>query len=449
MITTPTILIGIANNKMNKLIYSKNEIYYYVVGEVIRKRLCSLFDALGNISSYNDYYCFTKKYSQFKQFSFCYASVLLNYKLNEKQGMVIAIDNVTHELYLPSKNEFNCISLGYHYPHLVCNAKEDNTKYKKLMKVVLAELTDKMYRSYMKKEIEKLMNQVIQEIKNINTKTSYVELESDSSEEYENDFEIDYEEQVKLLEPIEEESLDSVVEELNEIMTVTHNHLPKSKYYNPVILTKEKQEDKPIVEFLEVKDEVEQIEQVEEKPLEKSLPSIDEVEFLEVKDEVEQIEEKPLEKSLPSIVEFLQVKDEVEEVEDVQEKPLEKSLSSIVEFLEVKDEVEQIEEKPLEKSLPSIVEFLEVKDQVEQVEEKPLEKSITETIIEDIELEIVKAEENEDEEIQENKEEPLQSSTLVTELFQKFQNKVEEVKPEVNVEPKKTYNRFWSYLGWK
>ena len=59
MITTPTILIGIANNKMNKLIYSKNEIYYYVVGELIRKRLCNLFDALGNISSYNDYYCFT------------------------------------------------------------------------------------------------------------------------------------------------------------------------------------------------------------------------------------------------------------------------------------------------------------------------------------------------------------------------------------------------------
>ena len=97
----------------------------------------------------------------------------------------------------------------------------------------------------MKKEIEKLMNQVIQEIKNINTKTSYVELESDSSEEYENDFEIDYEEQieqVKHLEPIEEESLDSVVEELNEIMTVTHNHLPKSKYYNPIVVTPEKEE---------------------------------------------------------------------------------------------------------------------------------------------------------------------------------------------------------------
>jgi hypothetical protein len=402
MITTPTILIGIANNKMNKLIYSKNEIYYYLVGEVIRKRLCNLFDALGNISSYNDYYCFTKKYSQFKQFSFCYASVLLNYTLNEKQGMVIAIDNVTHELYLPSKNEFNCISLGYHYPHLVCHAKEnnyieaDNKKYKKLMKVVLAELTDKMYRSYMKKEIENLMNQVIQEINIINSKTSYVQIESDDSEEYENDFEIDYEEQieqVKLLEPIEEESLDSVIQELNEVMTITNNHLPKYNNYTPIVLNTEK-----------------------------SL-----VEFLEVKDEVEQVEEKPLEKSLPSIVEFL----------------------------EVKDEVEQVDEKPLEKSLPSLVEFLEVKDEVEQVEEKPLEKSITESIIEDIEVEIVKAEEtleeNEDEEIQEKKEEvkePLQSSTLVEEIFQKFQNKPED-KAEVKTEPKKTYNTFWTYLGWK
>ena len=109
-------------------------------------------------------------------------------------------------------------------------------------------------------------------------------------------------------------------------------------------------------------------------------------------------------------------------------------MPSIVEFLEVKDEVDEVEDKTLEKSLPSVVEFLEVKDQLDELEVKEE--------VEDIEVELVKPE-NEEE-----VKEPLQSSTLVEEIFQKFQNKPEE-KAEVKTEPKKTYNRFWTYLGWK
>ena len=91
MTQPPTILIGVSKKKMNRLLHSKNEIYYYLINDTLRKVFCTLFDALGNISSRNDYYSFIKKYVQFKTFSKCNTPNLLRHPLSIKEGMVIAI----------------------------------------------------------------------------------------------------------------------------------------------------------------------------------------------------------------------------------------------------------------------------------------------------------------------------------------------------------------------
>ena len=128
MTQPPTILIGVSKKKINRLIYSKNEIYYYVINEQVRKVISTLFDALGNISSRNDYYCFIKKHIQFKPFSSCRSANLLKFPLLKDQAMLIAIDLVTRELYLPTQTEFDSISLYVNYPIVIPQVHDDLIK---------------------------------------------------------------------------------------------------------------------------------------------------------------------------------------------------------------------------------------------------------------------------------------------------------------------------------
>ena len=435
MTQPPTILIGVSKKKINRLLHSKNEIYYYVINDTIRKVLATLFDALGNISSRNDYYSFIKKYVQFKPFSTCKSAVSLRHTLSIKQAMVIAIDNITRELYLPSQHEFDSISLHVNYPTLIPQHKNDFIKeiveehytkqykdqlkhvltelqHKSSMKPVLNEIIEKSRKKQCRDQLQKVLNilvhkssmkLVLNEIKKVNTPKVELEIEV---EDYEDDFEVEFEEKENneyeytlieepTLETIQEElddSLESVVDELKEVMSLAKNCLPNAK---PVCYP-------PTIEIDDEEDENFAVQKV-------AFPS------------PSPQEEKPLEKSLPSTVEFIEVKEE-EKLEAVEEQ-----VESIEHILK---EVEEA----IDHSLPE--------EEKHKLEEETLKNNAEENLENDIE-EISK------EEFEQEKE-PLKSSTLVNELFQKYQK---DTKAEENVkkpEPPKSYlSSMWSYLGWK
>jgi hypothetical protein len=462
MTQPPTILIGVSKKKMNRLLHSKNEIYYYVINDSIRKVLCTLFDALGNISSRNDYYSFIKKYVQFKPFSTCKSALSLKHPLSQKQCMLIAIDNITKELYLPTENEFNSVSLHINYPTLIPQHKNDFIKeifeehykeqlqhvlyelqhkssmkpilndikkrnvgfhykkqlqhvlhelqHKSSMKPVLNEMIETNRKKQCKVQLEKVLNTlvhklamkpVLNDIKKRNIPKVELEIEG---EDYEDDFEIEFEEKLSneyeyilpeesTLETISEEldeSLESVVDELKEVMILAKHSLPNAKpvCYPPTIVIDEETDDMSVSASFYEKDE-----ETEENFV------VQKVAFPSPCTQVE----KSLEKSLPSTVEFIEVKE--------------------MEVTEVNQEVEKVEES-LEKTV-----------QTEETEEK-LEEDIEEISKEEFE--------------QEEKQEELKTSTLVNELFQKYQKdtKIEEEikKPEP---PKSYLSSMWSYLGWR
>jgi len=173
MLTTPTILIGITKKRMNRLVYSKNEIYYYVIGDSLRKRLATLFDALGHISSYHDYNCIMKKFTDLKPFAHCYTAEILRYPLSHKEGMIIAIDRITNEIYFPSKTECSQFSLNVNYPQILppvghyikdIMAEHFQSCYKQQMNHVVYEL-DKIIEKHNRQPYRDQMNKVIAEIK--------------------------------------------------------------------------------------------------------------------------------------------------------------------------------------------------------------------------------------------------------------------------------------------
>jgi len=102
-----------------------------------------MFNILGNINNKQCYDLFIKKYN-FKPFSFCYNIDFFKYAV-PKSGLVIAIDSITQELYLPSKNECS------HNPNFMND----------YMSSVINEIIDKHFM----KEYKKQMDNVIVELK--------------------------------------------------------------------------------------------------------------------------------------------------------------------------------------------------------------------------------------------------------------------------------------------
>ena len=128
---------------MNRLLYTRNDVYYYLINDSARKNLNNMFNILGNINNKQSYDLFIKKYN-FKPFSFCYNIDLFKYAV-PKNGLVIAIDSVTQELYLPSKNECS------HNPNFMND----------YMSGIINEIIDKHFM----KEYKKQMDNVIEELK--------------------------------------------------------------------------------------------------------------------------------------------------------------------------------------------------------------------------------------------------------------------------------------------
>ena len=388
MSLTPTILIGLSKKKMNRLLHSKNEIYYYVINDSIRKVLCTLFDALGNISSRNDYYSFIKKYVQFKPFSTCNFANLLRHPLSIKQGIVIAIDNITKELYLPTQFEFDSISLYINYPTLIPQHKNDFIKdileehyinlYKKRLQNVLNELIHKSSMKFVLQQLihKSLMKSVLKDIKNINYSKIKIEIEDN---DYEDDFEIDFSEDVtdKL-----DESLDCVVDELKKVMELAKGLLPNAKpvYYPPTIIINKEENN-----------------------------------FYDTQSQ--SLVNTPLDKSLPSIVEFIQF------VEEDTQLPLETTVDIVSDSKELNEAVEEDTQLPLETTVDIVSDSKDILDEIEEISKEELEE-------------------------EQQRDEASSSSTLVNELFQKYQK---DTPPEVTKpEPPKSYlSSMWSYLKWR
>jgi hypothetical protein len=100
----PTILINVSKKKQNRLLETKNDVSYYIIGENTRKVICNMFDALGNISNYTDYYAFQTNNRSFKSFCKCLCADKLKVSLCAGQGILIGIDTSKGELYLPQKD---------------------------------------------------------------------------------------------------------------------------------------------------------------------------------------------------------------------------------------------------------------------------------------------------------------------------------------------------------
>jgi hypothetical protein len=74
-----------------------------------------MFDALGNISNYNDYYSFLSRHPQFKAICKCSISNIIKEQLLTGQGLLVGIHNETRELLLPSKETVDWILHKHQY----------------------------------------------------------------------------------------------------------------------------------------------------------------------------------------------------------------------------------------------------------------------------------------------------------------------------------------------
>jgi hypothetical protein len=112
-----TILINVSKKKFNKCFVVNESAEYHIVNESARKTLCNLFDALGNISSYNDYNSFLESYRGFSKFAKCTSSKLLKLKdpLEFGQGILVTIDKHTQILTLPTDKQLDWFLEKYQY----------------------------------------------------------------------------------------------------------------------------------------------------------------------------------------------------------------------------------------------------------------------------------------------------------------------------------------------
>jgi hypothetical protein len=110
-----TILMNVSKKKFNKCFTVNDNYDYHIVNENARKTLCNLFDALGNISSYNDYNAFMEKYSGFSKFNRCTISRKLKISIELSQGILVVVDNKTHELSLPTGKQLDWFLDKYQY----------------------------------------------------------------------------------------------------------------------------------------------------------------------------------------------------------------------------------------------------------------------------------------------------------------------------------------------
>jgi hypothetical protein len=110
-----TILMNVSKKKFNKCFTMYGEYNYHIVNENARKTLCNLFDALGNISSYNDYNAFMEKYSGFSKFNKCTISRKLKIPIELSQGILVVVDSKTGELSLPTTKQLEWFLDKYQY----------------------------------------------------------------------------------------------------------------------------------------------------------------------------------------------------------------------------------------------------------------------------------------------------------------------------------------------
>ncbi len=97
----PLVLNNIPSEHFNTNVLSHHFTDFYILNEKSRKILANLFDCLGNISSYNDYYAFFRKFKGFGEFKKCKISQKLKTKLKNNQGLVVYIDFDTNEIDVP------------------------------------------------------------------------------------------------------------------------------------------------------------------------------------------------------------------------------------------------------------------------------------------------------------------------------------------------------------
>ena len=110
-----TILINVSKKKFNKFFTVYENSDFHIVNESARKSLCNLFDALGNISNYNDYNVFVGKHSGFTKFKKCTISKYLKTPLEMGQGILVVVDNNTGEIMLPTKKQLKWFLEKYQY----------------------------------------------------------------------------------------------------------------------------------------------------------------------------------------------------------------------------------------------------------------------------------------------------------------------------------------------
>ena len=99
------ILKNVPQNHFNYPIFHKDSQEFYIINENARKFLAHLFDALGNIASYNDYNAFKKRFPLFSKINKSNCSKHLKVKLSSNEGILFYINIDSHLLKIPSEQE--------------------------------------------------------------------------------------------------------------------------------------------------------------------------------------------------------------------------------------------------------------------------------------------------------------------------------------------------------
>lgn len=116
--------MNVSKKKFNKCFTVHEESDFHIVNESARKTLCNLFDALGNISSYNDYNVFMEKYNGFSDFNKCTISKKLKTPIELSQGILVVVDSKTHELSIPNKKQLDWFLEKYQYSTYITTVSE-------------------------------------------------------------------------------------------------------------------------------------------------------------------------------------------------------------------------------------------------------------------------------------------------------------------------------------
>jgi hypothetical protein len=101
----------------------KNDISHYIIEESCRKIFINLFDALGNISSFNDYYAFIRKYPYFNSFRHSKISKYIRSELKENQYYLLILDEKSKTFILPTEEDYSEYELNnlVKYYHKIVN----------------------------------------------------------------------------------------------------------------------------------------------------------------------------------------------------------------------------------------------------------------------------------------------------------------------------------------